>query len=195
MGDFEECHAQFEECAVKQTSLFRGEIALGLVHEDAEHVDALTGAEDVDLRLLAFVGCGSELHHGGHVDGLHELLEAHRGRMIHAGVGGANGGVEPVCCHLVGAAGLIIFFRGGRRRQFGFCWLFGRRGSGLRLGGLRRFGGGWGGCGFVLFSFRGGICVGAKLAVHGKFAAIGDDEGFGLLRHGYTLSFRCRLRR
>jgi len=116
LRDFEECHAQFEECAVEQTGFFGGQIALGLFRKHGEHVDALTCAEDVDLRLLAFVGCGSELHHRGRVDGLHELLKAHCGWMIHAGVGGADCGVEPVCRHLIGAASLIVFFRGGRRR-------------------------------------------------------------------------------
>ena len=163
------------------------EIALGLFGEDAEHVDALTSAEDVDLGLLAFVGCGAELHHRGHVDGLDELLEAHCGRMVHAGVGGANRGVEPVCGHLVGAAGLIVLFGGWRRRQIGLRRGFGRCGGG-RL--CSRSGGcglcGWSRC--ALFSFRGGICVGAELAVHGELAAIGDDEGLVLFGHGYTLS-------
>ena len=96
---------------------FGGEVALGLFGKDAEHVDALACAEDVDLRLLALVGGSAELHDGRHVDGLDELLEAHGGGMVDAGIGGANGGVEAVGCHLVGAAGLVVLFGGGGGRQ------------------------------------------------------------------------------
>ena len=98
----------------------------------AEHIDALARAEDVDLGLLALVGCAAELHDRGHVDGLDELVEAHCGRVIHARVGGANRGVEPVGGHLIGAAGLIVLLCGGRRagaqapcasrRRGGRCW-------------------------------------------------------------------------
>ena len=120
LGDFEEGHAEFEEGAVEEVGLVRGEIALGFFAEDAEHVDALAGAEDVDLGLLAFGGGSAELHDGGHVDGLDELLEAHGGRVLHAGVGGADGGVEAVGGHLVGEAGLLgsarRWGRGGCRR-------------------------------------------------------------------------------
>ena len=97
----------------RRRGLFGGEIALGFVFEDGEHVDALAGAEDVDLGLLAFRGGAAELHDGGHVDGLDELLEAHGGRVVHAGVGGADGGVETIGGHLVGALGLFRLLGGG----------------------------------------------------------------------------------
>ena len=161
------------------------EIAFGLFGEDGEHVDALAGAHDVDLGLLALVGCTAELHDRGHVDGLDELVEAHGGRVVHAGIGGADGGVEAVGGHLVGAAGLIGLFCGGLGRKLS---------SGpASVGATAACGGAWPatgwrrGCG-TLFSLGGWVGVGAEFAVQGELAAIGDDEGLVLFRHGYTLS-------
>ena len=56
LGDFEEGHAELEEGAVEQAGFVRGEVALGLFGEDGEHVDALAGAHEVDLGLLALAG-------------------------------------------------------------------------------------------------------------------------------------------
>ena len=61
---------------VDEALLGRGEIALGSGGENAEHVDGLAGAEEVDLGLLAFLGAAAELQDGLHVDGLDDLLEA-----------------------------------------------------------------------------------------------------------------------
>ncbi len=56
LGDLEEGHAEFEEGAFEEAGFFGGEVALGFFGEDGEHVDALAGAHDVDLGLLALVG-------------------------------------------------------------------------------------------------------------------------------------------
>ena len=117
--------------------LVGGEVALGLFGEDGEHVDALAGAEEVDLGLLALVGGAAELHDRRHVDGLDELVEAHRGRMVHAGVGGADRGVEAVGGHLVGAAGLLgLLRRWAAGGMFGLGCSFGRMQAAWRLGEL-----------------------------------------------------------
>ena len=113
LGDLEEAHAELEEGAVDEAGFVGGEVALGLFGEDGEHVDALAGAHEVDLGLLAFGGGAAELHDGGHVDGLDDLVEGHRGRVVHAGVGGADGGVEAVGGGLVGVAGLLGLLGGG----------------------------------------------------------------------------------
>ncbi len=78
LRDLKECHTQLEQGAVEQASLFRGEVAFGFFFEHSQHVDALARSEDIDLGLLALLGGAAELHDGGHVDRLHELLEAHR---------------------------------------------------------------------------------------------------------------------
>ena len=106
-GDFEEAHADLEERVVDELRLGRGQVALGFFGEDGEHVDALARAHQVDLGLLALVGGAAELHDGGHVDGLDDLLEGHRGWVIHAGIGGADGGIEPLRRLLVGGVGLF----------------------------------------------------------------------------------------
>ena len=118
LRDLEEGHAELEEGAVQQAIFFGGQIALGFFCEDAQHVDALACAQDIDLRLLALVGRCAKLHHRRHIEGLYELLEAHRGRMVNAGVGGANRGVEAVCRHLVRAAGLVVLLRRSVRAAF-----------------------------------------------------------------------------
>ena len=134
----------------------------------------------------------AELHHGGHVDGLDDLLEGHGGRMVHAGIGGADSSVEALGCLLVGGVGLGHFIGGGRWREFGTS---GRLGG----GGRRRGGGGGGrfeferglgrGSGFAGFALGRWVGVGARSAVEGKLAAIGNDEGLILFGHGHTLSW------
>ena len=95
-----------------------GEVALGLFGEDAEHVDALARAEEVDLGLLALGRGAAELHDGRHVDATGRCCsKLISGGCVHAGVGGADGGVETVGGRLVGAAGLLGLLGGGRRRQ------------------------------------------------------------------------------
>ena len=91
--DLEEGHTQLKESAVEEAVLVGEEIASGLLGEDGEHIDALAGAEDVDLRLLALGGGAAELHDGGEIDGLDYLVEANRRLVVHARVGGADGGV------------------------------------------------------------------------------------------------------
>ena len=128
LGDLEEAHADFEEGVVDELRLGRGEVALGLFGEDGEHVDALARAHQVDLGLLALLGGSAELHDGGHVDGLDDLVEAHRGRVIHAGIGGADGGVEALRGLLIGGVGLFHLAGGWRRREVGIGgWLLARR--------------------------------------------------------------------
>ena len=124
LGDLEEGHPKLEESAFEKAGLFGGEVALGLFGENGQHVDALAGSDDVDLGLLALGGCAAELHDRGHVDGLDELVEAHGGRMIGAGICCADGGVEAVGGHLVGDAGLLGLLA-GERGQVAFwrgCW-------------------------------------------------------------------------
>ncbi len=137
------------------------------------------------------MGGAAELHDGGHVDGLDELVEAHGGRVIHAGVGGANGGVEAVGGHLVGAAGLIDLLGGravaaapARARVRAAAVAAADCGS-LATGVARGS--------RTLFSFGRRVGVGARLAVDGELAAVGDDEGlvlFGHSSHSFR-RFRC----
>ena len=134
LGDFEEAHANLEEGVVHELGLGGREVALGLFGEDGEHVDALARAHEVDLGLLARLGGAAELQDGGHVDGVDDLLEAHGGRMVHAGVGGADGGVEVVGGLLVGGVGLLHLAGGWRGRKFGFGGRFGGGRGGRRLG-------------------------------------------------------------
>ncbi len=183
LGDLEEGHAEFEEGAFEEAGLVGGEVALGLFGEDGEHVDALAGAHEVDLGLLAFLGGAAELHHGGHVDGLDELVEAHGWGVVDAGVGGADGGVEAVGGHLVGAAGLLGLLGCGSGGQVGLG-LFGLRGRGRWLGNWRGRRRGRGCGGLAGFFLGGWVGVGAGLAVEGELAAIGDDEGLVLFGHG-----------
>ena len=110
---------QLEEGAVEEAFLFGGEIAPGFVGEDGEHIDALAGAEDVDLGGLALLGGSAELHDGGHVDGLHQSLEAHWRRVFHARVGGADGGVDAVCGGVECELGLRHLLSGWRRGSVG----------------------------------------------------------------------------
>ena len=93
-------------------------VAFGFFGEDGEHVDALTGAHEIDLGLLAFRRVAAQLHDGGEVDGLDELIEAHLRHALHAGIGGADSGVEAVGGGLVGVASLIGLFGGGAGRYF-----------------------------------------------------------------------------
>ena len=107
LGDFEEAHVELEEGRLDQRGFGGlGEVAGGFGGDGGEHVDGLACAEDVDLGLLAGGGGAAELHEGLHVEGLDEALEGHLGDGFHAGVGGADGGVEAVYGGLVGAAGL-----------------------------------------------------------------------------------------
>ena len=62
--------------------------------QDGEHIDRLTGAKDVDLRLLAVLRAAAELQDSLHVDGLHDAFKAECGRVLGTGVSGANGEVE-----------------------------------------------------------------------------------------------------
>ncbi len=140
--------------------------------------------DDVYLWLLAFAGGAAELHDGGEVDGLDELVEAHGGRMVGAGVGGADGGVEAVGRHVVGALGLVGFFSGGWRRELRLGLV---AGGGFGCGdgrGLWRRGYGFGGFALLaLFALGRGVGVGAGFAVEGELAAVGDDEGLVLFWH------------
>ena len=113
LGDFEEGHAELEEGGVEQAGFVGGEVALGLFCEDGEHVDALAGAHEVELGLLAGLGSGAELHDCGHVDGLDELVEAHGGWVVLL-----RGWRRGWRC------------RGGRRWRIGAVWLVGLLGGG-----------------------------------------------------------------
>ena len=196
LGDFEEAHADLEECVVHELGLGGGEVSLGFLGEDGEHVDALARSHEVDLGLLARLGCAAELQDGGHVDGVDDLLEAHGGGMVHAGVGGADGGVEVVGGLLVGGVGLLHLAGGWRGRKLRFGGRFwggrgGRLGRGGRgVGGLeleRRGGGGRRDVNFTRLTrlaLGGWIGVGARGPVGGELAAVGDDEGLVLIGHG-----------
>jgi hypothetical protein len=182
LGDLEEGHAEFEEGAFEEAGLVGGEVAFGFFGEDGEHVDALTGAHEVDLGLLAFLGGSAELHHGGEVDGLDELVEAHGWGVVGARVCGTDGGVEAVGSHLVGATGLLGLLGCGRGGQV-VVGLFSFRRCGRWLGNGC---GSWRGCGcgwFAAFFLGGWVGVGAGLAVEGELAAICNDERLVLFRH------------
>ena len=133
LGDFEEAHADFEEGVVHELRLGGGEVALGFFGEDGEHVDALARAHQVDLGLLALLGGPAELQDRGHVDGLDDLVEAHGGQCIHAGIGGADRGVQALGGLLVGGVCLLHLAGGRRRREIRGGGLLGLGGGG-RLG-------------------------------------------------------------
>ena len=81
---------------VDQLRLGAGQAALVFLPQDGKHVNALARAHQVDLGLLARLGRTAKLQNRSHVDGMYDLLEAHRGRMLHAWVGSAHGGVQVV---------------------------------------------------------------------------------------------------
>ena len=185
LGDLEEAHTELEEGAVEEAGLVGGEVVLGLLLQHGEHVDALAGSHEVDLGLLALGRVGPELHDGGHVDGLHELHEAHSRGMVHAGVGGTDGGVEAVGGGIVGGAGLVRLLGGGASGElFVLLW------RGLLRGGdwLGSWGWFWLGCRRAGLFGGGGVGVRADFAVGGELAAVGDYEWLVLFRHGGTLS-------
>ena len=190
----EEREAEFEERARQQGVFGFGEVAFGLLCEDAEHVDGLACAEDIDLRLLAGLGASAELQDGLHVDGLDERFEGEGGGMVRTGVGSADGEVEALGGGVEGAEGLLHLLGGGA----GGLILFGAfagRGCGLLRRG--RFDGGGGhfdhfrgrrrlGCrGDFGFAGRLGRGFGALagLSVGVELAAVGDDEGKWLIGH------------
>jgi hypothetical protein len=206
LGYLEEAHVELEEGGVEEGGLGDGEIAPGLVGEDGEHVDGLAGSHDVDLRLLAGGGGAAELHHGLHVEGVDDALEVELGGMVHAGVGGADGGVKAVDGGVEGALGLLGLLGGGGRGELVFA--FGEVGVGGGLGGVVRGGrvrGDGLGSGAVdevrgvgvfgtLQSFGtrrfglGGGCVGADVAFGGELAAVVYYEFFDVGHEGSRLS-------
>ncbi len=203
LGDLEEGEAEFEEGGGEQGLLGGREVGLGFVVEDGEHVDGLTGAEDVDLGLLAFLGAAAELEDGLHVDGLDESLEGHGGGWSAPGLAArmavsrrsavaSKAMRDCSICSGVGAGGMLASSAGSgagraRRRVRG-------EGSGrrrvapvrsasardwLRASGLISV---WlQGLGFGL-GFA-GVGVGAGFAFGGVAAAIGDDEGKRFVGH------------
>ena len=105
LGDFEEGHAELEEGAVEQRGLL------------GERLPLVFSARMASMSMLwrapmrSTWGCWPSwvlppsCMMAVHVDGLDELVEAHGGWVVHAGVGGADGGVEAVGGLLVGDAG------------------------------------------------------------------------------------------
>ena len=142
-----------------------GEVAVGFLGEDGEHVDALARAHEVDAGLLAGLGGAAELHDGGHVDGLDDLLEGHRGGMIHAGVGGADGGVEALGGLLIGGVGLLHLAAVGGGGRSGW--------AGVRV---------WQASGVGGLNSRGGACaeVGAGAGVCSSRSGEGSASGRGV---------------
>ncbi len=70
--------------------------AFGLFGEDGEQCRCSGERRGCRPWLLALGRGAAELHNGGEVDGLDDLIEADGGLMLHAGVGGADGSVEAV---------------------------------------------------------------------------------------------------
>jgi len=165
--------------------------------EDGEHVDALARAHEVDLGLLAGLGCAAELQDRRHVDGVTICSKLMAGRMLHAGVGGADGGVEVIGGLLIGGVGLLHLaggWRGGSSASAGKSGAGGAGGSGSAvLGDLNSSGGGGADGAAELHSTPGirapgWIGIGARGSVGGELAAVGDDEGLVLFGHVNTLS-------
>ena len=90
-------------------------LSFGLLRENAQHVDGLPRSEDVDLRLLAGSSRAAQLHQRLHVERLDDALEGDLRRALHAWIGGANRGVEPVDGRIEGALGLFSLFGRGCR--------------------------------------------------------------------------------
>jgi hypothetical protein len=116
---------------------------------------------------------------------LDDLVEGHGGGVVHAGVGGADGGVEAVGGGLVGVAGLVGLLGGGAGGflvvRLGFGW---RRSLGLGRWGYRFRAG--------LAGWR-GVCVGARFSIEGELATVCDYERLVLLWHDLILSDALEL--
>ncbi len=164
--------------------------------------------------LLAGGSGAAELQQGLHVERLDDALEGDGRSVLHAGIGGADGGVEAVDGGVEGALGLLgLLGRGGGRSLIVFD--LGRRGvvgcSRWRVAGCGR----WRGNGlrslvlrFVVYQARGvavfgplqGLrprrlrlrrrCVGADVALRGKFATVVDDELFDICHVQSSSLFR-----
>jgi hypothetical protein len=171
-----------------------GEVAVGFVGEDAEHVDGLACAEDVDLRLLAGLGPAAELQDSLHVNGLDERFEGEGGGVVRTGVGGADCEVEALGGGVEGAERLLHLLGGGAGGLVRTVFVVFFSVQLLCLGWLRfvrcigRCGHlddvAWEGFGCVRFGLRlVGLGTLAGLAVRGELAAVGDDEGKRLFRH------------
>ncbi len=184
LRDFEEPHAGFEEGRLQEMVFGFGEIALGFLSEEGEHVHGLTGAEEVNLGLLARFAGSTELHDGLHVNGLDETRDGGGRDGLHAGILGADGGVEAVYGGIVSAGGLgDLVGCGGRWELFFRCV-----GSLVRLGVRDWLRGPWVGRArrrrTLQARVRGGgrgtegWCVGTGIAFCGEFAAVVDYEGF-----------------
>ena len=202
VGDLHEHHAQLEERVLQQTLFLVGEIALGLFDQDAEHVDALARAEDIDAGLLAGLGAGAHLQRSSHVDGLHQLVEVHLRAAAAEGIARAGIGLGDHVVELLRGGAVVGVLRGGfgsgrlGRQSFLRSCLDRQihlrreavRGCGSRLpfqpeGHFGRAldrvwcacaaGSDWRHGGWSFFS-RGGAF--AQIALDGEFAAIGDGE-------------------
>jgi hypothetical protein len=190
LGYFEEAHVELEEGGVDEGGFGWGEAGFGFGRDDGEHVDGLAGAEDVDLGLLAGGGGTAELHEGLHVEGLDDAVEGHLGDGLHAGVGGADGGVEAVYRGLEGGFGLGGLLGGEgwgfvgvglvSCGVFGCGWVGDGLGAGEAGGGLELVFLGWGGLEGLRARRFGdaGWGVRAGFAFGGELAAVVDDEFF-----------------
>ena len=223
LGDFKECQAQLKDGAIDEALFGMREISLCLAAQDAEHVNTLAGAEQVDLGLLAFLGAAAKLQDGLHVNGLDDPFKAHGGRVIHTGIGSADGCVEAVGSGFVSEARLLHLLGCGRGGQIrvGDTRVWIRLGAGFRRGffelgsgrrvrrhgdragdrrwrGVRlpfRFGrGGRRGLGNGVAVFGGGrVGVWPRFAFGVELATVGDHEGERLVRHGCRLVSRAML--
>jgi len=209
LGDFEEAHAGFKESGLDEAGLGGGEVACGFFGDEGKHVDGLTSAEEIDLWGLAGFGAAAELEDGLHVDGLDEPLEAHVGHGFHAGVGGADGGVEAVDGGGVGTLGLLGLLGGGGWWSFrvgvGFADGLGTGSSDGLVG--NRLGAGELGRGLVLVGRRSGGLEGfrtrglglgrwsvrADVAFGGELATVVDYEFFDFC-HGCLDVIGCLMR-
>ncbi len=156
VGHLEIGHTQLVKYIAKRALLGGGEVALGLVAQDAEDVDGLARAHQVERRLFTLGRGQPELHQRGHVERGDELVESH---LEVAGLIASSllrQLLTDAVVHLLGrssigiGAGLLLVGGGA----FGF------------IGGWRRFGS------LVYLLLRGTLVIGALLRFAGRALAL-----------------------
>src|SRR5581483_9132469 len=169
--DFQERHAQLKQRVLKQAFFRFGEIAFGLVFENAECVDGLARADDVGLRIFALAVHDSELQHRCDVERLHQPIKGHFKIFGFAVTTGREHVIELLIRRAILVVLRLLFSMRRRRRHL---LLGGGSGSLSRLRCL------W----FRLCLFAN---VSTQLAFFRELATVANDKIRFLFRHTFRL--------